>query len=217
MTMKPIRVLLADDHKLMRAGIRSLVKEIAGVEVVGEAGNGQQAVKLVEALRPDIVLMDIMMPEMNGLEATKVVVAEFPKVRVIILSMNANEEHVLHALRVGASGYLLKNIGPDELEAAIRAVSNGEKHITAAVAKHVIAGLVDGVTTTSLERLTPRQREVLQLVVEGNTSKLIAKRLGISVKTAEGHRSELMNSLGIHDVAGLVRFAIRVGLISSDA
>jgi DNA-binding NarL/FixJ family response regulator len=212
-----IRVVLADDHKLMRAGIRSLVKELAGVEVVGEASNGQQALKLVEELRPDIVLMDIMMPEMNGLEATKVVVAEFPKVRVIILSMNANEEHVLHALRVGASGYLLKNIGPDELEAAIRAVANGEKHITAAVAGHVVAGLIDGPKTGPLERLTPRQREVLQLVAEGNTSKQIAKKLGICVKTAETHRSELMKNLDIHEVAGLVRFAIRVGLINSDA
>lgn len=214
--MKSIRVLLADDHKLMRAGIRSLVNELAGVEVVGEAGDGKQALDLVAELRPDIVLMDILMPEMNGLDATAAIAVKFPKVRVIILSMNANEEHVLQALRVGAFGYLLKNIGPEELEAAIRAVAKGEKHITAAVTGHVVAGLIDGAKTSPLERLPPRQREVLQLVAEGKTSKQIAKKLGISVKTAEGHRSELMKNLDIHDIAGLVRFAIRVGLISSD-
>ena len=214
--MKPIRVLLADDHKLMRAGIRSLVKELPNVEVVGEATNGREAVDLVETLHPDIVLMDIMMPDMNGLDATMAIVAKFPKARVIILSMNANEEHVLQALRSGASGYLLKNIGPDELEAAILAVSKGEKHITGAVAKHVIAGLVEGEKATSLDRLTPRQREVLQLVAEGKTSKQIAKKLGVSVKTVEAHRSELMKSLDIHEIASLVRYAIRIGLISAE-
>jgi DNA-binding NarL/FixJ family response regulator len=211
--MKPIRVLLADDHSLMRAGIRALLKEVPGVEVVGEANNGQQALDLVEEMKPDIVLMDIMMPEMNGLDATKRVVARHPKVRVIMLSMNASEEHVLHALRAGASGYLLKNIGPEELEGAIRAVVQGDKHITAAVAKHVLAGLVDE-GKSSLERLTPRQREVLQLIAEGKTSKQIAKRLGISLRTAEEHRSDLMKKLDIHDVAGLTRYAMRVGLIS---
>jgi DNA-binding NarL/FixJ family response regulator len=214
--VKPIRVILADDHELMRAGIRSLVKEVAGVEVVGEAKNGRQVVELVEQLQPDLVLMDIMMPELNGLDATAAIVAKFPKVRVVMLSMTANEEHVLRALRSGASGYLLKNIGPDELEGAIRAVAKGEKHITAAVAKHVVAGLVDRGEESSLERLTPRQRQVLQHVAEGKTSKQIAKQLGISVKTAEAHRSTLMNALDIHEVAGLVRYAIRVGLISSD-
>jgi DNA-binding NarL/FixJ family response regulator len=214
--MKPIRVVLADDHKLIRAGIRSLIKELNGVEVVGEANNGREAVDLVAKLAPDIILMDIMMPEMNGLDATARVVAKYPNVRVIILSMNANEEHVLHALRSGASGYLLKNIGPDELEVAIRAVVNGEKHITAAVAKHVLAGLIDGPKATSLGRLTPRQREVLQLVAEGKTSKQIGKNLGISSKTAESHRCELMKNLEIHDVAGLVRYAIRIGLVSAD-
>jgi DNA-binding NarL/FixJ family response regulator len=130
--------------------------------------------------------------------------------------MDANEDHFLHALRAGASGFLLKNIGPDEMEAAIRAVANGEKHITPAVAKHVVAGLVDAGKGSSLERLTPRQREILQLVAEGKTSKQIAKHLSIAAKTVEAHRSALMKALGIHDVAGLVRYAIRVGLINSD-
>jgi DNA-binding NarL/FixJ family response regulator len=214
--MKPIRVLLADDHELMRAGIRSLLKDLEGFEVVGEAANGREALVLVEKLCPDIVLMDIVMPEMNGLDATARMVVRFPTVRVIVLSMNSSEEHVLQALRAGASGYLLKNIGPAEMEQALREVASGSKHITAAVAGHVITGLLEGAKTTSLERLTPRQREVLQLVAEGNTSKKIAKKLGISVKTVDAHRGELMQALGIHDMAGLVRYAVRMGVISAD-
>ncbi|OAI41644.1 LuxR family transcriptional regulator [Planctomycetaceae bacterium SCGC AG-212-D15] len=214
--MKPIRVVLGDDHELMRAGIRSLIKELDQVEVVGEAGNGRDCLRLVETLRPDVVLMDIMMPEMNGLDATARIVSKHPNVRVIILSMNASEEHVLQALRAGASGYLLKNIGPAELAAAIREVSQGDKHITAAVAKHVMKGFLEGGKTSSVERLSPRQREVLQLVAEGNSSKEIARKLNISVKTAEVHRSDLMKALDIHDVASLARYAIRVGLVSPD-
>jgi DNA-binding NarL/FixJ family response regulator len=142
--------------------------------------------------------------------------AQFPKVRVLILSMDASEEHVLQALRSGASGYLLKNVGPGELEQAIREVANGQKHIAVAVAQHVITGLLEGAKTSSLDRLTPRQREVLQLVAEGNSSKEIAKKLGISVKTVEVHRSELMQSLDIHNIANLVRFAIRMGVVSPE-
>jgi DNA-binding NarL/FixJ family response regulator len=214
--MKPIRVLLVDDHELMRAGIRSLLKELDCVEVVGEAANGRDCLPLVASLKPDVVLMDIMMPEMNGLDATARVVSNYPNVRVIILSLNASEEHVLQALRAGASGYLLKNISPAELEAAMREVGRGETHITPAVAKHLVKGFLDGGRTSLIERLTPRQREVLQLVAEGNSSKDIAKKLNISVKTAEVHRSDLMKALDIHDVAGLVRYAIRVGLVSAD-
>ena len=214
--MKPIRVLLVDDHQLLRAGIRSLLKDLDGFEVVGEAANGQEALACVEELGPDIVLMDILMPEMNGLDATARLVTRFPKVRVIILSMNASEEYVLQAMRAGAAGYLLKNIGPTEMEQALRVVARGEKHITSAVAGHLVAGLLTGGEATSLERLTARQREVLQLVAEGNTSKKIAKKLGIGVKTADAHRGELMKALGIHDTAGLVRYAIRMGVISAD-
>jgi len=215
--VKPIRVLLVDDHQLLRAGIRSLLKDLDGFEVVGEAANGQEALACVEELGPDIVLMDILMPEMNGLDATARLVARFPKVRVIILSMNSTEEYVLQALRAGAAGYLLKNIGPTEMEQALRAVARGEKHITPAVAGHLIAGLLKGAEATSLERLTQRQRQVLQLVAEGNTSKKIAKKLGINVKTADAHRGELMKALGIHDTPGLVRYAIRMGVIAADA
>lgn len=217
--MKPIRILVVDDHDLVRAGFHSLLKAMSGVEVLGEAGDGRQALEQVEALRPDVVLMDIMMPEMNGLDATARITVKFPGTRVIILSMNTAEEYVLQALRVGATGYLLKNVNPVELEQAVRAAAKGEPHFTPAIAKHIVTGFLSKADKGehSLERLTPRQREVLQLVAEGNTSKIIAKKLGISVKTAEMHRSELMNALDIHDTAGLVRYAIRMGLITADA
>lgn len=211
----PIRVILADDHALMRAGLRALLKELDGIEVVGEAANGREALRQVEATRADNVLMDLMMPELNGLDATARLAAQHPKVRVLILSMNASEEHVLQSLRAGASGYLLKNTDPAELDQAIRAVAKGQKYVAPAVAQHVITGLLEGGKASSLERLTPRQREVLQLVAEGNSSKAIAKKLGISVKTVDVHRSELMRALDIHDLASLVRYAIRMGVVSA--
>jgi DNA-binding NarL/FixJ family response regulator len=214
--MKPIRVLLADDHDLFRAGVRSLLEKLSGVEVVGEAGTGREALRLIQALAPDVVLMDILMPELNGLDATARVAAQSPNTRVIILSMNAAEEYVLQALRAGAAGYLLKSVSPGELDLAIRAVTRGETFLSSAVSKHVIAAYTErvGGKVSSLERLTPRQREVLQLVAEGNTTKEIAKKLTISVKTVEMHRTRVMAALDIHDIAGLVRYAIRTGLIS---
>jgi DNA-binding NarL/FixJ family response regulator len=160
--------------------------------------------------------MDILMPELNGLDATARVAAQSPNTRVIILSMNAAEEYVLQALRAGAAGYLLKSVSPGELDLAIRAVTRGETFLSSAVSKHVIAAYTErvGGKVSSLERLTPRQREVLQLVAEGNTTKEIAKKLTISVKTVEMHRTRVMAALDIHDIAGLVRYAIRTGLIS---
>jgi len=215
--MKPVlRVVLADDHVLIRAGIHSLLNQLEGIDVVGEASNGREALELVEMHRPGIVLMDIDMPELNGLEATARIVSRFPSVRVIILSVHGTEEHVWQALRAGAAGYLLKNISPAELDQAIRSVNEGNNHITDSVAKHVVARLVEGAKVGSPHRLTLRQREVLQLVAEGNTSKEIATKLGISVKTAESHRAEIMQTLGIHDTAGLVRYAIRLGIVSPD-
>jgi DNA-binding NarL/FixJ family response regulator len=213
-----IRVLLADDHTLFRAGIRSLLEKVADVEVVGEAGTGLEALRLIEDRQPDVVLMDILMPELNGLDTTARVKEKLPHVRVIILSMNAAEEYVLQALRVGADGYLLKNVSPMELELAVRAVGQGQKFLASAVSKHVIESYSTRVSGqgTSLERLTPRQREVLQLVAEGHSSKEIAAKLDLRVKTVEMHRAQLMAALDIHDVAGLVRYAIRVGLITSD-
>ncbi len=189
--MNPIRVLLADDHDLFRAGMRSLLEKVADVEVVGEAGTGREALTFIEAERPDVVLMDILMPELNGLDAAARVAAKFPEVHVIILSMNSAEEYVLHALRAGAAGYLLKNVTPVELELAIKAVGRGETFLSSAVSKHVMEAYLKRVCgkVSSLEGLSQRQREVLQLVTEGNSTKTIAKKLDLSVKTVEMHRA----------------------------
>jgi len=216
---KPIRVLLADDHRLFRAGIRSLLQGLDDIEVVAEASNGREAPVLCKKHRPDVALMDVIMPQLNGLDAAARLPAIAPQTRAIILSMNANEEYVLQALRCGAAGYLLKNISPSELEVAIRAVARGETYLSSAISKHVIAAYLERVgseTTGQFERLTPRQREVLQLVAEGSTTKEIAQILKLSVKTVEMHRTQLMAALDIHDIAGLVRYAIRTGLIDPD-
>ena len=216
--MNPIRVLLADDHDLFRAGIRSLLEKVPDVEVVGESSTGREVLPFIEAQHPDVVLMDILMPELNGLDAAARVTAKFPSVRVIMLSMNSAEEHVLQALRAGAVGYLLKNVTPMELELAIKAVGRGETYLSSAVSRHVMEAYLQraGVQKSSLERLTQRQREVLQLVTEGHSTKEIARRLELSIKTVEMHRSQLMATLDIHDIPGLVRYAIRVGLINPD-
>jgi len=216
---KTIRILLADDHDLVRAGLRTLLQTLPGIEVVAEAGNGREALRRVKEHHPNVVLMDFMMPELNGLDATARITATFPNVRVIMLSMNAGEEYVLPSLRAGAAGYLLKNVGPTELEQAIRKVAEGETYLCSAVAKHVVAAYLDhpGNEKTSLDRLTPRQREVLQLVAEGHSAKGIAQKLDISARTAEVHRTQIMEALEIHDIAGLVRYAIRMKLITPDA
>jgi DNA-binding NarL/FixJ family response regulator len=217
--MSAIRVLLADDHHLVRAGIRSLLQSIRGVEVIAEAADGREALRLLTECRPDVVLMDIMMPGLNGLEATARIVKEHPGVRVIILSINAAEEFVLQALRAGASGYLLKNAKTAELEQALRSVAAGQTYLSSTVSGHVIEDWkrrAEG-DASSKNLLTPRQREVLQLVAEGRSTKQIAKQLGISVKSVEMHRGQIMKALDIHDIAGLTRYAIRMGIASSDA
>jgi DNA-binding NarL/FixJ family response regulator len=213
--MNAIRILLADDHTLMRAGIRSLLEKTPGVEVVGEAGDGREALNLVKELRPSIVLMDIAMSGLNGLEATSRIVKEFPSSRVIILSMHANEEYVLQTLRAGAMGYLLKDAATAELELAIQAVSRGDTYLSPAISKRVIdeyLGRING-QKSPMEQLTPRQREILQLIAEGKSTKEMAFLLNLSVKTVETHRTQLMDRLDIHDVPGLVRHAMRIGLI----
>ena len=214
--MKPVRVLIVDDHDLVRAGLKLLVQVIEGVEVVGEGSNGREAIALAQKLRPDVVLMDLLMPELNGLDATARIVAGDAAVRVVILSMSAAEEAVLPALRAGAVGYLLKNVRPIELEMAIRAAARGETYLCSAVSKHVVDRCFERSHAADelYDHLTPRQREVLQLVAEGRTSKEIAGRLGVSVRTAETHRVQLMGALDIHDIAGLVRYAIRKGMVA---
>ena len=220
MTAKPrVRVLLADDHKLFRAGIRSLLQTLDDVEVVAEAGDGREALRLVEQHRPDVVLLDIMMPNLNGLDAAARIARGFPRSHVIMLSMNTDEDSVLKTLRAGAVGYLVKTADPAELELAVRAASRGERFLSSAISGHVVTASLQRIEReqTSLERLTPRQREVLQLVAEGHTTKEIASKLDISTKTAEAYRGELMKALDIHDVASLTRYAIRSGLVSLDA
>ena len=222
--MTPIRVLIADDHALVRAGIGALLRNIGEVEVVAEAGDGREALQLIGEHRPDVVLMDIAMPGLNGLEAVARISREFPAVRVIILSMHATEEYVLHALRSGAAGYLLKGARTAELDLAVAAVVRGEVYLSPAVSRHLVDQYIAGAPaaeqaeqpSNASERLTPRQREILQLIAEGRTTKEIAGLLAISVKTVEMHRSQLMERLDIHDVAGLVRYAIRIGLITTD-
>jgi DNA-binding NarL/FixJ family response regulator len=224
--MNPVRILLADDHTLVRGGLRALLKDLRGVQVVAEANDGREAFQLAESQKPDIILMDIAMTGMNGLEATTRITKEFPNVRVIILSMHTSEEYVLQALRAGAAGYLLKDAGITELELAINAVAKGETYLSPPVSRHVISNYMRrvGIETGSeeagerpaLERLTFRQREILQLIAEGHTTHEIANLLNISAKTVETHRMQLMERLDIHDVAGLVRFAIRTGLVTLD-
>lgn len=217
--MRHYRILIVDDHDLVRAGVRALLDKIAGIEVIGEAGNGREALEKIELLHPDLVLMDILMPELNGLDATARAANKFPDTRIVILSMNATQEVVIQALQAGAAGYLLKNTSPAELELAIKAVIRGEMYLSSAISQHVIEACLKRLTSPASDRemLTPRQREILQLIAEGNTTKAIAHKLGISVKTAESHRTDLMDAIDIHDIAGLTRYAIRMGLISPDA
>jgi DNA-binding NarL/FixJ family response regulator len=213
------RVLLADDHALVRVGIRSLLSTIVGFDVVGEAGTGHEVVELAGKLRPHVVLMDIAMPGLNGLDATARIVERHPGMRVIILSMHAGEEYALQALRAGAAGYLLKDADLLELERAIVAVARGETYLSPAISKHVIADYRRRVAEQPepIDRLTPRQREVLRLIAEGLSTKEIAFKLSLSVKTVETHRAQLMERLEIRDVAGLVRFAVRSGLVDPGA
>jgi len=210
----PIRVLLADDHELVRAGIRSLLEKLTDVEVAAEASDGREAIRLVEKHEPHVVLTDIAMPLLTGLEVTRHLTDKFPKVRVVVLSMYSDEEHVYLALRAGAAGYLLKGAAREELELAIRAVAQGEMYLSPTVSKPIImeyGGRVSG-ETSLLKRLSTRQIQVLQLIAKGKTTKQVALELNISVKTVETHRMQLMDRLEIHDIPGLVRFSIKVGL-----
>lgn len=216
--MKTIRILIADDHALVRAGFRSLLEKLDGCEVVADVGDGREALRLLEQLQPDVVLMDVKMPGLNGLEATARITRDYPNVRVVILSMYTNEEYVIQALRAGAVGYLLKDAAIPELHLAVQAAVRGEMYLSPAISKRVLMDYIQlvGGGGGMLDALTGRQREVLQLIAEGKPIKEVAQILQISVKTAEAHRTQLMERLDIHDVTGLVRFAIRVGLVTSE-
>src|SRR5437773_1237586 len=214
MSSSPIRVVLADDHALVRAGIRSLLGAMHDVQVVGEAASGEEALQLAERERPDVILMDIAMKGITGLEAAARMREQQPAVRVVILSMHSGEEYVLQALRAGAVGYLLKDAATGELELALRTVIRGESWLSPAVSRQVVEGYVQRVGgDAGPDVLTARQREVLRLVAGGKSTKEIAFLLNLSVKTVETHRAQIMERLGIRDVAGLVRYALRTGLI----
>jgi DNA-binding NarL/FixJ family response regulator len=217
-------VLLADDHTLVRAGMRALVEGFGGFRVVAETGDGREAVRLARQLEPDIALVDIGMPGLNGLDATALIAKEAPGTLILILSMHTAENYVLEAMRAGAVGYVVKDAAVDELERAMRAVLRGERWLSPAVSRHLLdeylrlsRGGAAAEPSCGLELLTQRQREILQLIAEGHATREIAERLTISVKTVETHRAQLMARIGIYDVAGLTRFAIRAGLISPEA
>ena len=213
-----IRVLLADDHTLVRRGIRALLDKIDGVEVVAEAGDGREALELIEAKRPIVALMDVGMPGLNGIETTAEIKRRFPEIRVLILSVHVSGDFVSQALRAGASGYLPKDATPIELEFALRAVVRGETYLSPRVSGDLVDRFIRsaGAGESPLQLLTPRQRQILQLIAEGRSTKQIASRLNVSVKTVESHRALLMERLGIHDVAGLTLFAARAGLVARE-
>ncbi len=216
--MKTLRVILADDHTLVRAGLRSLMEQLPGVTVVAEAKDGHEVLALVSTHHPDVVLMDITMPGMNGFEAALRLKKEHPQIKIIILSMHATEEYVLQALRAGASGYLVKDSATLELGLALQAVARGETYLSPPISRQVVDSYMQrvGQSDEPLMLLTGRQREILQLIAEGSSTKEIARKLNLSVKTVETHRAQLMERLDIHDVAGLVRFAVRHGLIGTE-
>lgn len=208
------RVLIADDHHLVRAGIAALLADIPDVEVVGEASDGEQAVRLASELRPNVLFLDVAMPGMSGLEALALINESEPEVRVVILSMHDSEEHVLRALKLGAVGFMLKDAAPEELVQAIRAVNQGHTWLSAAVSKTVIASYLERSGSGGGQPLlTARQSQVLKLIAEGRSTKEVSFALALSVKTIETYRSQIMDKLDIHDLPGLVRYAIRQGII----
>ena len=213
-----IRVALAEDHAMVREGLTRLVSEIPNVELVGVAEDGYEAVRLVEMLEPDVILLDITMPRLGGLGVLSRIVTDHPTTHAIMLSMHDNEEYVAQALNAGARGYLLKDSDLAELAVAIRSVMRGGSYLTPTVSRQVIRDFTHGPLRADgpFERLTPRQTEIAQLIAEGHRNSEIAGILGTSIKTVETHRTQLMARLGVHDVAGLVRYAIRVGLVPAD-
>ena len=214
-----IRIVLADDHRMIRDGLRALLDDEDGLEVVGEADTGRQAVELVRQCSPQIVVIDIDMPDLNGIEATRQIKAEFPRVKVIALSMHGDRKFISRMLQAGAQGYLLKDCAFDELGTAVRAVADDRTYLTEQVADQVVRDYVDRLSASdeaAATVLSAREREVLQLLVEGKTTKQAAEALFVSVKTIETHRKKMMDRLGISSMAELTKYAIREGLTSMD-
>ena len=214
-----MNVLLVEDHAIVRQGIKALLEEEADITVVGETGNGSEALLLVEQFRPHIVLMDLSLPGLGGVEAIHQIRDRFPGVRVVVLSMFDSEEYVFRALKAGASGYVVKQSSSTELVLALRAVAAGSTFLSPTVSEILIDGYINRPDASSQEDgrlalLTPREREVLQLVAKGFNSRQIAEQLHVSIKTVETHRTNMMQKLDVHDRAGLVKFAIACGLIA---
>jgi len=212
-----VKLLLCDDHKMMRDGLRAILEK-EGLEVVGEASTGRDVIQVARRLSPDIVVMDISMPDLNGIDATRALVAEFRAIKVIGLSMNADQRYVLAMFKAGAVGYLLKNAASDELIRAVRTVASGLTYVSPSIAAVVVGNVGEPAApaTTLKKPLSPREREVLQLLAEGNASKEIATRLSVSVATVESHRRQIVEKLNIHSIAQLTKYAIREGLTSTD-
>jgi DNA-binding NarL/FixJ family response regulator len=219
--MNDINILLAEDHTIVRKGLRSLLERETDIKVIGEAQDGREAIKKAEALQPDVVVMDFAMPGLNGLEATRQLKKRFPEMKFIILTIYDNEEYVLQTLRAGASGYLVKKAAPAELISAIRAVYIGESYLSPSISRAVIneyirkaeeipnIGFID-------EKLTNREREILQLIAEGNKNRAIAELLNVSVKTVETHKANIMDKLSVRSAAELTQYAIQKGIIILD-
>ncbi|WP_343586447.1 response regulator transcription factor [Herbaspirillum sp.] len=212
------RIVLADDHALVRSGIKALLAAMPGVEVVGEAADGSEAIELIARLKPDLVILDIAMKGMNGLEALRRLRGDYPAARFLMLSMYGSEEYVMQALNAGANGYLFKDSAATELEKALAELKQGRQYLDSHISREALDSYMKRVSQNGapVEVLTPRQREILQLIAEGNNTKEIAYQLNVSAKTIETHRAQLMERLDIRDVPGLVRYAIRTGIATSD-
>lgn len=208
-----LRVLLAEDHQVVRQGLRALLERHDGIEVIGEAEDGAQAVRLAENLGPSVVVMDIGMPLLNGIEATRRLVRSRPDIRVVILSMRDDAGAVDQALRAGARGYVLKGSGIDSLTEAVETVARGEVYLSTGVSEYILQGYLNADGERPIDPLTEREREILQLIAEGHTSRAIAERLGLKTKTVQNHRANIMDKLEIRTTAGLVRYALQAGLV----
>lgn len=207
----PIQILLADDHLIVRQGIKALLEQ-EGFEVVGEASDGREAVRLAQTLRPDVAVLDFTMPVLNGLDAARRIVEVSPRTKTILLTVHSEDHYVLEAVQTGITGYVLKTQAAPDLIQAIQEVSRGAIYLSPGISRAIVQAYL-AKTSLPTDPLTPREREVLQLIAEGKTTKEIAQLLGVSVKTAESHRTRIMAKLEIHETAGLVRYAIRQGLI----
>jgi len=212
-----IKVLVVDDHVLIRQGIRALIESVEGIEVVGEAENGKEALKKSIELLPDVVIMDLGMPVLNGIEATRQIMKALPRTRILALTAHADEKYVFQTLKAGASGYLLKTCTASELAEAVLSVCAGNPHFSPAVSRKIMDRYLSGEDALSKnaqpDHLTEREREVLQLIAEGYSNVKVAELMGISVKTVETHRANIMKKIGAHDVTGLVKYAIKRGII----